>query len=757
MRLLRSAPILVAAETSRIYRQVHRSAGQGLPVRLIVFVLLSLCGFCRLSGPALLAAAATPTATMQVAVGIAGVWKLGHVTPVRVEVPESLTRPARWLDISTWDGEGVAVTYRSPVSGAATPANNGDSAIVTFWSSVTIGRMDWPMRVRLLDDQESVLAERELSASELGQALPPTQPWVVALGSSLGVEATSQTLAGNPLPSFSTTVVQHSRDFPSHWRGLSGCDILIIATTGAEPVVADLTRAQWQAAQDWLLRGGAAVISLGAYAERLAVEDPLRDLLPGAIVERLNNISTSPLEASTATNVQLGPVVATRLSQVRGQVELAMLDRAGKRFPWWIRYTLGKGVIHFLGSDLDEPVLSQWKDRKLVWNKLLASLWTREPMNDGATSETGSAGANNLGYDDMIGQLRATLDYFPAARIFGFTEIALVISLILLIIGPLDYWLCVRWLRRPEWSWYFVSLVVMGSSVALIWIERISRPLPLLVNSAEIIDYLPQRQLAVVDAWTHVYSSRARTIDAKVETTQAGQDLRVDWQGLPGKGLGGMQSNLLSDQGMPAYRIQCEAAEINGVGIPVSGTKCIQASWSHTLQPQGTSQLRELPGIDQIEGMLVNPLPCDILNPVLMYHNWVYQLPSRLRPGEELAVTYQMVPKDLMRRLNRRRIINSNDIVTRWEPDDRQAIDRLLEIMMFYKASGGISYTHLQHRFQPRIDISNSLVLDQAVLFGKLAEPFGHIVVEHAPQTEVRQELSSTWCRVILPVARATE
>ena len=46
---------------------------------------------------------------------------------------------------------------------------------------------------------------------------------------------------------------------------------------------------------------------------------------------------------------------------------------------------------------------------------------------------------------------------------------------------------------------------------------------------------------------------------------------------------------------------------------------------------------------------------------------------------------------------------------------------------MFYKASGGADYTKLKHRFQPRMDISNVLALDHAVLYGQLKDPLGQV------------------------------
>ena len=309
------------------------------------------------------------------------------------------------------------------------------------------------------------------------------------------------------------------------------------------------------------------------------------------------------------------------------------------------------------------------------------------------------------------------------------------------------------------------------SCAGLIWLHAVSRPPQLLLNSAQVVDFLPTQKRVLVDSWTHVYSSRARTVDASLKFTDWAESVRLDWQGLPGKGLGGMESNLLTDQNMPRYDIDVAHANdadhpadssdatgaMIGVGIPASGTKCLFATWSSGFEPQGESQLHELKGIDQIQGRLVNPLPYEILKPVLYYHSWAYNLPSRLRPGEEIAITYEMVPKDLMRRLNKRQVIDSKDVPTGWSPEDRESVDRLLEIMMFYKASGGADYTKLKHRFQPRLDISNVLALDHAVLYGQLKEPLGQVAFADETNENLKHESSSTWCRVLLPVARAEE
>ncbi len=702
-----------------------------------------------------------------VELGLNGVWKLGQLTPVRIKLPNSLAAQAHFLRLETFDGEGVAVSYLQPLEIANAPNDSGkanDSGKDrVIWSYVTIGRSAQPFTVEVLDSDKAVLARRQLNGSEQGQVLPSGQPWIVALGSSLGIEDSSHRVAATGLQSFTTTVITEADQLPEHSAGLSGCNVLVISTTGSPPVVADVTSDQWSAINDWIVQGGYAIVSLGEYVAQMPGDSPLRRLLPGDATDRLPNINSSPLEASTATNVQLPPIVATRMNEARGVVELSMIDSSGKRFPWWVRYSRGKGVLQYFGSDLDLPVLKGWKDRKLVWDRVLGMFWSREQQSDAAMIESQSSGSTHLGYEDIIGQLRATLDYFPQARIFSFGEITFLLAIILITIGPIDYWLCVHWLQRPQLSWYFSSLVVLASSIGLVWLVQQSRPSKILTNSAQIVDFLPEERRAIVNSWTHVYSSNARTLDAQLVAPSEMQNARLDWQGLPGKGLGGMESNLLSNQGMPGYVIELGPAnhsttgKVTGVGIPTSGTKCLYGNWSQTFEPRTQSQLKELQGIDQLEGRFSNPLTVDLLRPALMYHNWIYQLPSRIKAGEELSVTYEMVPKDLMRRLNRRQIVNSNDVITKWEPDNRQSLDRVLEIMMFYKASGGNAYTGLQHRFQPRIDTSNVVSLRHAILFGELVDPLGEITLDGVSEDQVQTVTRSTWCRILLPVARAED
>ncbi|MEO8271797.1 MAG: hypothetical protein ABI557_18885, partial [Aureliella sp.] len=168
--------------------------------------------------------------------------------------------------------------------------------------------------------------------------------------------------------------------------------------------------------------------------------------------------------------------------------------------------------------------------------------------------------------------------------------------------------------------------------------------------------------------------------------------------------------------------------------------------------------LQEIPGVDQLQGELANPLTVDVLDPVLFYHHWFYSLNSRIPAGESVSISYDTIPKDISRRLNGRRTVDGNESTTKWDPADRGSIDRLLELMMFYKSANGKTYTSLAHRFQPQMDQSNLLQSDRAILLGRLEQPWASVEVglsDKAPETqplEVQQDMDRVWCRIVIPV-----
>ncbi len=702
------------------------------------------------------AAPATATAaagSLDVQLGLGGWWKLGHVCPVRVTIPRALLDQCVALELATLDGDGVDVVYRREIE----PHRIGPAGHV--WMPIRIGRRSANLDVRLLGAEGELLAE-SLDPNAVHAGLASTQPFVVALGSAMGIDELVRRSADGANATLATAVIDSVDLLPASYRDFSSCDLLLLSTRDMA-FLQSMTAPQWAAIDDWIRRGGGCIISLGQSAADLQSVPQLLELLPGKPVGEGRVTNPAGLESLVVTDDPLRPFEATQLELDRGEVELALRDSLSTKFPWWIAYPHGHGTMRLLASDLDSPAFAQWQDRKALWERLIEPYFPRSLLD--ATSEDAEGeGASYLGYNDMVGQLRATLDVFPAVHVISFGQVAAMLIAVLLLIGPLDYVVCVKWLKRPDLSWYLAGVLLLLICAGLIGLHQAIRPEGVLVNTAQIVDLDTESGQIHGRAWSHVYSGRARQVDICAATPQA-QPVALDWQGLPGRGLGGLLSQLNTDRGMPPYVIDLDEAggsHFRGVGIPAAGTKCLFASWSDRLPDIAASNLQEMSGVDQLQGELVNPLPVDLKDAMLFYHNWYYVLNSRIPPGERVLISSETIPKELTRRLNGQRNVDGNVSITRWDPADRGQLDRLLELMMFYKAAAGRNYTGLSHRYQPDVDQSNLLATDRAILIGRTEQlPVQLSVTAHDQRAaelsaDEQHDIQRVWYRIAIPVAQ---
>lgn len=696
---------------------------------------------------------------VQVNFGLGGAWKLGQLCPVRVQLTEELQAVATAIEIQSVDGDGVEVIYRHPL----TADSFSQSGVV--WMPIRIGRQQPAIEVRLLGNDAQAIFRQTYEGSGLGQGLPSNQPLIIALGSSMGVEMLSRSSADGSNATFSTVRLESAGDVPPNSNAYSSCDLLLIS--GSDPeLLQSLDGAQWSAIDDWIRRGGACIICLGDRDQALVAGlEPLRDLLPGPLVGvgRINN--PGALESLVATEDPLADFGCALIEPQRGRIELTMTDSLSRTVPWWLTYSHGLGTMRFVASDLDQPAFQDWVDRQRLWGRLIAPYI--DSVGADATDEQAVSEASYLGYNDMVGQLRATLDLFPQVRVVSFGQVAALLVGVLLLIGPIDYFVSVKWLKRPELSWIVAGTVLVAVCVGLTVLLAEIRPHEVHLNSAQIVDIdvdsADENRVGTARGrlWSHVFSGSARELDIAVAASHASASVRVDWQGLPGHGLGGLLSQLSTDRGMPAYTIESAPGgmtELLGVGIPAAGTKCLTAQWTQSIDLIATSHLQEIPGVDQLQGELANPLSVDVLDPVLFYHHWFYSLNSRIPAGESVRISYDTIPKDISRRLNGRRTVDGHETTTKWDPADRSSIDRLLELMMFYKSANGKTYTSLTNRFQPQVDQSNLLQTDRAILLGRLEQPWAAVQVALSDATpesqplEAQQDMDRVWCRIVIPV-----
>jgi hypothetical protein len=105
--------------------------------------------------------------------------------------------------------------------------------------------------------------------------------------------------------------------------------------------------------------------------------------------------------------------------------------------------------------------------------------------------------------------------------------------------------------------------------------------------------------------------------------------------------------------------------------------------------------------------------------------------------------------------LNRRRVVEGRETATRYDPTSLD-IDRTLEMILFYEAAGGESYTKLKNDVHGRLDMSNQLRFGRAILVcrtkARTTQTSSSIEANHE---QVALDATTVY-RFVLPVANAS-
>lgn len=719
-------------------------------------------------------------------IGISGVWKLGHPCTVAVRIPDyskvdSNSQSSGWIpevvEITTVDGDSVEVAYRRRIESTDHDRiKSGQSLELTV--PIRIGRVQSVISASLLDSRGNV-TDRQDYTLPADSGLSPTQPLIVTIGGTAGVEDLVRTSADGQQRSISVVNIDEARQLPVSALEYAPVDLLVLATASKD-LLNQMEVRHWAAIDEFIKNGGACVISLGDTGDELRRFPHLINWLPGELLGQGIIRSPAALESLVNTDQAIQPFPATIWQSTRGQTRLTLSDSLGKQTAWWVAVPHGFGTIQVIASDLGHTSFAQWKHRRLLWERLVAAYLDKTDL-ESVKSGGGSNTDSYLGYNDLTGQLRATLEQFAGVQVVSFSQIAAILIGLVILIGPVDYFISVKWLKRPHLSWPLAGGILLVCSLALVWGYRQLRPDQIMTNTAGILDVDSQTGRAVGHQWSHIYSAEARLISVESKSRFTGTPIRLDWQGLPGAGLGGLQSSMLIERGMPAYQINLSSGSgtrIEEMGIPAAGSKSLYATWVEqlpliTIENASVSQpsqrvtgsamvatLREMSTVDQLEGAIINPLHVDLRDAALFYHRWYYALKSRMPSGDRIMLSSQIIPRDISRRLNKQQEMDGKLTSSRWDPSDRGQLDRLLELMMFHKAATGKNYTSLTHRYQPILDHSNLLETSYAILVGRLDASPAELQIEESndkstftgnrevPQTESNR----TWVRILLPV-----
>ena len=692
-----------------------------------------------------------------VEIGFGGAYKVGHWTPVWITLNGGSQSVAASVEVLASDTDGLQTRFTDAGSPVRLLAN-GPTAVVRY---VKPGRVTGDLTVRLLVDGE-VAASQSLPARGTRLALPADRQLIVAYGPPIGINAALSRGGTSTLSAPELRELERPEQLPDDWLGLEGVSLLVVTTSDAARLDA-LSERQVRAIEQWVQLGGQLLICVGERgADVLAAGSRWSVFSPGRFLDVVPLRSVSSLETYAGASqplvtpgIQQSLPRISRFGDVHGNVLLADVAPDGMR-PLLVHRSLGFGSVVLVALDLDQPPFAAWEGGPRLVARILQECGIGQEAR-GPESRTGQLA--HEGYRDLVGQLRTALDQFPGISLVQFSWVAGLALLYIALIGPGDYFLLRDVFRRMQWTWVTFPAMVAAFTGLTVFLHHQSKGQRVQVNQVDVVDVDSETSLVRGTQWAHVYSPETRAYDLSLRVRFAAGALResgaaLSWQGLPGSGLGGMNTAVRSASFARPYEIARERGNtmtMRGVPIPVASTKSLFSRWWGTLPLAGEADLQLTPD-GLLRGNVVNPLPVELRDCMVLFENWAYRLDQtegQLAPGQTARIDRER-PFNLEWRLMRRRVRDISDVTTPWDPSLRD-VPRIMEMIMFHEAAGGASYTQLTHGFQEDMDLSDHLNAGSAILWARSGERAAELSVEPRDETRDRDQFW-TFVRIVFPV-----
>jgi hypothetical protein len=699
-------------------------------------------------------------------IGIDGHYRVGRWTGIRVKDSGQQTI------VRTRDGDGVRVEF----------GNRQIQSKRSEWVYVMPGSESAPLTI--IRDGKSLGKDRLPPAGSPSRGpamLPPDMPWTIVFGDPLGLNAIGKNdLLGRDATVAVTVPTQsETQDLPDASIGYDAVDMMLVTGSGAG-VLSQLSDSQSKAIVDWVTGGGRMMITLGKSSKDLLNAAPwIADLLPFQ-PDQIVAINPSAIETYTSTQTQLDSYQGIKLPRDQGQVLVMGRTTLRTITPVASQFNVGFGTVVVVAADLETEPFADWPQRF----DFVTAMAGPVVLPPDASQQIQS---RRTAYNDLAGQLRLTLDQFSIRRGAGFSLIALVLMGVIAAIGPLDYLLVNRLLGRPLLGWFSFPLTVVAVSGLLVWqsersLQSVAPETPGLDSDQQIqcnrlevfdIDAVENPGLGRGESVGFIYSHDADRLNVHSRVGDGLGPIVTDVQstaaafGYPGESFGGIQI-ALEDTRLPTYAATSSLDDrlgdpiLSGLPLAPRSSKGVFHRFRFRTQIGDAAPMARRRGSELLQGKLVNPLPIDLLDGMLIFRNWVYLLPTRFKAGSTVESMKELRQKNFRWLLSRQQAIESSSQNEAWDPTASDRLDRLSEMLMFHRVAGGSTYTGLGNKALSHLDLSTTLADDRCILVGRAEEPLINLELEsmtsvgsaNATPTEKLSPAGQTrsLIRIVLPV-----
>ena len=745
--------------------------------------------------------AATSATVTSLTVGFQDCGRVGNWLPIRIQVAglEAITAVSLFV---------AAPDPRGDLCESLVASGNAEaSGLITLEGVFSVGRMDGSVAVFLRNEAGTNLWKHTIPCEEssgpssddqrASQGTPADTPSDV---SSQPAEITSRLLLMRHAPLTVLTTgrpagLQELRDklqssegtrdalvllnlpsaaqLPAQIRALDSLDALILMSDFP------LNQAQATAIRGWVLSGGHLIISCGSRVPELLASPLGQWIQPKFEIPADNNtLQTLDLTAvqnyvigATALQTNRNPVTVMRLPSMQPKVLVQSIND-----PLIARAAAGAGLITAVGLDLNARPLDKWLSLPQLYETLLFGR-----ILDSTTGQ-GRVGSRiaSVGVNDISTQLAAVSDAIPPEDRWSTGHIMLLLLGLILLVGPLDYFLVVRTLKSPRLTWFTFPTSV-GTVCIVVWLVSASHRSPQTVRQVGLLDLYQDGEQQLVRARTWSSLSTTETQYGRVSSDnnawqtglpRVATEQVLSWSGRVEDVYGGMYRP--GGAGLGQYesrRSDLAPSQFSAVPLLADGSTSFLADVRDEVNGrQLFSSELTLPPSSLLEGSFVHQLPVSIRNWIVVCGNRVYApsdkasdedrelLPNEKwsRHGGKIRVTEIrdfLRGVRLLENASSRNELNQSNVTQSQTPYDinsRNPLDILLMTSLYHSAGGEI-FVGLQNDGLRRDEVSDTIVLNEAMLIGVADLPLSQLQLNEQTLTPVRTE---TVVRLFLPVTR---
>ena len=712
-----------------------------------------------------------------------------------------VTRPGAWtqLTVNLQSDEAVDCRVEAVAADpAGNPARFPSSAIQLqpqVSNSVTLfftaGRLEDTITVKVLSTTGDVLASRRLACSEsksdaagftmVRHAVPV---WLVAgtIGNNQKGKSTEQTLR----KAFSDrgvhfTQLESSAGFTDHWRAFSAVSTVFLVGDF------ELTKEQSSALDLWVRQGGHVVVVVGTRVEELSRSEIAEWVLDGREVTASSLSDLSGMEAFARSSFRIPIVSRIQGSVIRAQDGIDVVT--GIEGSLLTRSAHGFGRITLLGVDVDRPPLSRWRS---IDSFFVAAADLPATVAD---EESSGQRISHSGITELATQFQIGMETIPHVGERSTLSVLGLVLLFLLIIGPLDYLLVHRFLKKPGLTWLTFPSIVIAAGLLASSVAGGANGTVVRSRVCELIDVDASSGFTRKAVWSSVYSPEHRryrirvdhdpavlsgqssldSADAVSETGPSAESGWLRWTASPESNFGGMYRAAGLNSGGAGYLFSQELTTIENLPIPAASDRILASSTTFSVSPDLFDLKLKQAGTGHLsrESTFTHHLPGAIEDWVLVYGNRAYFHDYRggellggsaIEPG---AVWTAMGKTTGGRELKSFLTGSSFQRTGRTSKQGKSAefeyaqvewnrrdsdLQTILHMVTFHELAGGRDYTGLLNNALADLELSDCLPLDRAVLFGRLNLPGATVQVDGQTLQPDQQE---TFIRVLLRVEDA--